>query len=249
MNEGGKRAYAVEAEGLTRTFSAGSASLEILRGVEVSVSAGEIIAIVGPSGSGKSTLLHCLGGLDRPTSGTVRVDGEDLSTLGEIELARLRNEKVGFVFQFHHLLPDFSALENVMLPLLIAGQSKEKARVRSERLLDEVGLAARSTHAPSELSGGEQQRVAVARALANEPSVVLADEPSGNLDVAHSAELHDLLCELRDRRGTTFVVATHEPELASRADRVLALRGGRLVEVDPADPSTWILRSRIEVGS
>jgi lipoprotein-releasing system ATP-binding protein len=245
MNERRKSVFALEAEGLTRTFSSGDSSLEVLRGLDVVVSWGEIVAIVGPSGSGKSTLLHCLGGLDRPTSGTVRVEGEDLSKLGESKLARLRNEKVGFVFQFHHVLPDFSALENVMLPLLIAGQSRVQARERAQSLLAEVGLAARAGHAPAELSGGERQRVAVARALANEPSVVLADEPSGNLDVAHSAELHDLLCALRDRKATTFVIATHEPELAARADRVLALRFGRLVEVDPADPSTWFLRSRI----
>jgi lipoprotein-releasing system ATP-binding protein len=218
------------AEGVERRFPSGGRLLEVLRGVDLELRAGEIGAIVGPSGSGKSTLLHCLGGLDRPDAGRVRVDGRDLSELGDEELSRVRSLRVGFVFQFHHLLPDFDALENVMLPMLIAGETQARARDRARDLLARVGLAERSTHAPAELSGGEQQRVAVARALANDPAVVLADEPSGNLDTANSVALHDLLQRLREEHGATFLVATHDPELASRADRVLEMRDGRLAE-------------------
>ena len=225
-------AAVVRAHGLTRTFRAGEESLEVLRGVELTVLRGEIAAVIGPSGSGKSTLLHCLGGLDRPTSGTVEIVGRDLASLDDAGLAAVRNREVGFVFQFHHLFPDFSALENVALPRLISGASRAEAERAARELLGAVGLSARLDHAPGELSGGEQQRVAVARALVNEPAVVLADEPSGNLDVAGSRSLHDLLAELRDRLDATFLIATHDPELARRADRVVALVDGRLEESD-----------------
>jgi lipoprotein-releasing system ATP-binding protein len=219
----------VSAEGLRREFPSGDRVLQVLRGVDLTLAAGEIGAIVGPSGSGKSTLLHCLGGLDRPTAGRVCVAGRDLSRLGDDELAEVRSRRIGFVFQFHHLLPDFDALENVMLPMLIAGKAAPAARERARELLRTVGLEERATHAPGELSGGEQQRVAVARALANDPAVVLADEPSGNLDAANSIALHELLERLRREHGATFLVATHDSELASRADRILEMRDGRLV--------------------
>jgi lipoprotein-releasing system ATP-binding protein len=218
----------LEARALTRSFPSGGRTLEVLRGVDITLSAGEIVAVLGPSGSGKSTLLHCLGGLDRPTSGSVWIGGRDLALLPDRDVAAVRNASVGFVFQFHHLLPDFSALENVMLPQLIAGKSRESARQRAEELLAQVGLAERMTHAPGELSGGEQQRVAVSRALANRPSVVLADEPSGNLDLASSRALHDLLDHLRREQGATFLIATHDLDLASRADRVLTVVDGVL---------------------
>ncbi|HMB68375.1 MAG TPA: ABC transporter ATP-binding protein [bacterium] len=218
----------VLAEGVVRRFPSGERELEVLRGVDLSLAPGEIAAIVGPSGSGKSTLLHCLGGLDRPTAGRVSIAGQDLSRLDDTALARVRSRDVGFVFQFHHLLPDFDALENVMLPMLIAGRSPSAAQERARELLHTVGLGERIAHAPGELSGGEQQRVAVARSLANDPAIVLADEPSGNLDAANSVALHELLERLRREHGATFLLATHDSELASRADRVLEMRDGRL---------------------
>jgi lipoprotein-releasing system ATP-binding protein len=221
---------------IAKGFRSGPGRLEVLRGASITVGPREIVAVVGPSGSGKSTLLHCLGGLDRPDSGRVEVDGIELSGLRDKETASVRNLKIGFVFQFHHLLPDFTALENVMLPLLVAGRPQSEARERAHELLEEVGLAARETHAPSELSGGEQQRVAVARALANAPAAILADEPSGNLDAHTAADLHRLITRLRDERGASFLIATHDASLARRADRVLALGEGRL---SPIDPHLW----------
>jgi lipoprotein-releasing system ATP-binding protein len=230
----------LRAEGIRRSFASGAGQLDVLRGVDLAIPPGAITAIVGASGSGKSTLLHCLGALDRPNEGRVSIRDTDLSSLDDTQLARLRNREVGFVFQFHHLLPDFSALENVMLPALIAGASRSDAESRAQSLLASVGLSERAEHAPGQLSGGEQQRVAVARALTNEPSVVLADEPSGNLDVAASQALHNLIDDLRKSVGVTFVIATHDPELASRADRVFALHEGRLAEADPHDPVSWV---------
>ena len=203
-------------EDIHREFVTADATLPVLKGISLSLSQGEAVAITGASGVGKSTLLHILGGLDRPTSGRVRLGGEDLTSKSESHLARLRNEKVGFVFQFHHLMQDFSALENVMIPMLVAGLERSEAARRAELLLGKVGLRDRTSHRPSELSGGEQQRVAVARALANEPEVVLADEPSGNLDTATGRQLHDLLFQLNEDNGTTFLVATHNAELAER---------------------------------
>jgi lipoprotein-releasing system ATP-binding protein len=206
--------------------------LEILAGVDLDVAPGEFIAIVGASGAGKSTLLQLLGALDRPTSGQIILDGVELGQADAGTLERLRNRRIGFVFQFHHLLRDFTALENVMLPLRIAEASRERARERAVDLLTRVGLEPRLTHRPPMLSGGEQQRVAVARALANDPRVVLADEPSGNLDFAQADRLHTLLATLARDFETALVVVTHNRQLAARADRVLAVEDGRLVPVD-----------------
>jgi lipoprotein-releasing system ATP-binding protein len=197
--------------------------------VDLSVTRGEFVAIVGSSGSGKSTLLHLLGALDKPSTGTVRLDGRDFGELDETALALVRNRKIGFVFQFHHLLREFTALENVMLPLLIAGEDDTRARSRAEELLAAVGLAGRMSHRPAALSGGEQQRAAVARALAADPVLVLADEPSGNLDTANSERLHQLFARLSREFETALVVVTHNRNLAGRADRVLSLEGGRLM--------------------
>ncbi|HXI32830.1 MAG TPA: ABC transporter ATP-binding protein, partial [Gemmatimonadales bacterium] len=208
---------------------------EVLRGVDLEVSRGEFTAVVGASGAGKSTLLHLLGALDHPTSGDVWLDGSRYADLGPRGLAELRNRKVGFVFQFHHLLREFSALENVMMPLLIGGMALRQARSRAEELLSQVGLAGRMTHRPSELSGGEQQRCAVARALVHDPGVVLADEPSGNLDHANSERLHELFFRLAREYETAVVVVTHNRQLAARADRILLLEDGRLAVVGSVD--------------
>lgn len=217
--------------GLCKTYIQESGSeLNILEGVEIAVAAGEAIAIVGASGAGKSTLLHLLGGLDRPTAGQVFLDGRSVAALSERELASVRNERIGFVFQFHHLLREFTALENVMMPLLIAGRERQFSKERATRLLTEVGLAARLAHKPWQLSGGEQQRVAVARALANEPAVVIADEPSGNLDTHTGEQLHDLFFRLQAEHGVALVIATHNRELAERADRILQMKEGQLQE-------------------
>lgn len=214
---------------LRRIYVGGDGNeLVVLDGVEIEVAPGEAVAIVGASGAGKSTLLHLLGGLDRPTSGEVLIGGRSLAGLGDQELARIRNEKVGFVFQFHHLMREFSALENVMMPLLIGGSPRRAAEERARELLDLVGLGQRLSHTPRQLSGGEQQRVAVARALANRPEVVLADEPSGNLDTHTGEQLHDLFFRIRADQGVALVVATHNRELAVRADRLLQMREGRL---------------------
>lgn len=203
-------------------------AVDVLNGVDLSVAPGEFVAIVGSSGAGKSTLLHLLGALDRPTSGTVTLAGASYDGLSDQAIATIRNRRIGFIFQFHHLLREFSALENVMLPLLIGGAAEEEAAGRARELLDAVGLGARLTHRPAALSGGEQQRVAVARALAQGPSVVLADEPSGNLDAHNGERLHELFAELTRRFGTAVVVVTHNAALARRADRILALNEGRL---------------------
>ena len=210
--------------------------LTILDGVEIAVSTGEVVAVVGASGSGKSTLLQLLGCLDHPSAGSVVLDGTAVASLNARQMAALRNERIGFVFQFHHLLRDFSAIENVMLPMLIAGRSRREAAARARLLLEQVGLAARATHRPSELSGGEQQRVAVARALSNKPLLVLADEPSGNLDTHTAESLHDLFFELRGEHDVAMVVATHNLELAQRADRVLQLKEGHLHPVKAEQP-------------
>ena len=220
----------LEAEGLRKVYRGGDGTpIEVLSGVDLAVSRGEFVAIVGASGTGKSTLLHLLGALDSPTAGTVRLDGQAYGDLSEEALARVRNRKIGFVFQFHHLLREFTALENVMMPLLIAGGEPAAARSRAEELLAAVGLAGRMSHRPAALSGGEQQRAAVARALAADPLVVLADEPSGNLDYGNSERLHELFARLSREFETALVVVTHNRSLAGRADRVLSLEGGRLV--------------------
>jgi lipoprotein-releasing system ATP-binding protein len=235
--------------GLVRRFPSGGGWLEVLCGIDLEVARGEMVVIIGPSGSGKSTLLHCLGGLDRPDGGTVSVRGSDLAGKKDVELSRIRNQDIGFVFQFHHLLPDFTALENVMLPVLIGGSPKEAAAERAQRALDEVGLLPRAHHSPGELSGGEQQRVAVARALVNDPAVVLADEPSGNLDPVTGGALHALLERLREQRGATFVIATHDPGLARGASRVFSLQAGRLVAVASGDAGRGVLAASAERGS
>jgi lipoprotein-releasing system ATP-binding protein len=223
----------IEARDLAKTFRGGDGQpIHVLDGVDLAVRRGEMVAIVGASGAGKSTLLHVLGALDRPTRGYVALDGEVLHGRADDELAAIRNRKIGFVFQFHHLLREFSALENVMMPLRIAGIDLRQARSRAEELLARVGLSGRMTHRPGELSGGEQQRTAVARALAIDPAVLLADEPSGNLDHANSERLHDLFTQLASDLEIAMVVVTHNRSLASRADRALLLEDGRLRDTD-----------------
>ncbi len=214
-----------------KSFSMGRHVLRVLKGVDLEVGEGEIVAIVGASGVGKSTLLHILGALDRPDAGSVRLDSEEVFRMDDDALAKFRNRTVGFVFQFHHLLPEFTALENVMIPGFIAGQSAERCRDRARELLKEVQLLEREEHKPGELSGGEQQRLAVARALLNDPRIVLADEPSGNLDRASGEELHALIWELRKTRGQTFVIVTHNEKLAEEADRVVKLEDGKAHEM------------------
>ena len=213
-------------------------TLHILNGVTLSVARGEMVAVVGASGAGKSTLLHVLGALDRPTRGTVTIAGESVEGRSDEELAVLRNRKVGFVFQFHHLLREFSALENVAMPLRIAGVSDREAESRAAELLARVGLSARLRHRPSELSGGEQQRTAVARALAADPAVLLADEPSGNLDHMNAERLHALFTELARDLELAMVVVTHNRSLAARADRALLLEDGRLIDTDVGEVVT-----------
>lgn len=219
----------LEARGLEKRFPVGDGSeLHVLQGVSLLLAPGEAVAIVGASGAGKSTLLHLLGALDRPTAGEVLLGGNRVSGLTDEELAAARNHHVGFVFQFHHLLREFTALENVMMPALVGGVPFGQARERARNLLHAVGVEGRAGHKPRQLSGGEQQRVAVARALVNDPLVLLADEPSGNLDSASSERLHDLLFRLREEQGLSMVIVTHNPELAGRADRELVMADGRL---------------------
>lgn len=218
----------LSATGVSREFQTTEGTLRVLDNVSLEVETGQFAAVTGASGVGKSTLLHILGGLDRPTEGSVRVGGKSFAGMTETDLARFRNRKVGFVFQFHYLLDDFNALENVMIPLIIAGRSRSEAKERGELLLEQIGLIDRQSHRPKELSGGEQQRVAVARALANEPDIVLADEPSGNLDTATGRRLHDLLFELSDSNNTSFLVATHNRELADKCDVEFRLVEGKL---------------------
>ena len=226
----------IEARAIRKVYAGGDGQpLEVLRSVDLDVRRGEFVAIVGASGAGKSTLLHLLGALDAATSGDVWLDGSRYADLDARATAELRNRKVGFVFQFHHLLREFSALENVMMPLLIGGMAPRQAQSRAEEVLSEVGLAGRMTHRPAELSGGEQQRCAVARALVHDPSVVLADEPSGNLDHANSERLHELFFRLAREYETAVVVVTHNRQLAGRADRILWLEDGRLTTVTSVD--------------
>ncbi|NCW44924.1 MAG: ABC transporter ATP-binding protein [Gemmatimonadaceae bacterium] len=225
--------YVLEGEGLVKEFRGGDGGIiRVLDEVSISVRRGEMVAIVGESGAGKSTLLHVLGALERPSAGRIRLSGQAVEGLAEDMLDALRNRTVGFVFQFHHLLREFSALENVMMPLRIAGEPIPRARERAMALLERVGLAARVHHRPGALSGGEQQRTAVARALAAGPSVLLADEPSGNLDRYNAESLHDLFAELAHDQSLGLVVVTHNQSLAARADRALSLEGGRLVVSD-----------------
>ena len=219
----------LEARSLRKTFRGGEAAdVEVLIDVDLAVHRGEVVAVVGASGAGKSTLLHLLGALDIPSGGEIVLDGRSYPTLTQVELDTLRNGKIGFVFQFHHLLREFSALENAMMPLLIGGVDEPRARSRAEEVLARVGLAGRMSHRPSQLSGGEQQRCAVARALVHDPKILLADEPSGNLDEGNANRLHDLLFELARDFETALVLVTHNKSLAERADRTVTLSGGRL---------------------
>lgn len=206
-------------------------NLHVLKDIDFSADAGEVVSIVGASGAGKSTLLQIMGTLMRPDGGSILIDGTDVFALKEEELSGFRNKKIGFVFQFHHLLPEFTALENVMMPALIAenGKNDSQIKIEAKRLLEELGLAGRVHHKPSELSGGEQQRVAIARALINRPAVLFADEPSGNLDSKTKEELHNLFFELRDKYGQTIIIVTHDKELAQRSDRVVEMRDGRFI--------------------
>ena len=216
----------IEASGIEKSFG----KLKVLKGIDLSVAESEVLSIMGASGAGKSTLLQILGTLSTPDSGSLAIAGIDVLSLDSRLLAVFRNTKVGFVFQFHHLLPEFTAMENIMIPALIAGKSMKTAKAEAASLLEELGLSDRSGHKPSELSGGEQQRVAIARALVNRPAVVFADEPSGNLDSITKKELHSLFFRLRDTHGQTFVIVTHDPDLASMCDRSLYMQDGLFVE-------------------
>ncbi|MEZ7761688.1 ABC transporter ATP-binding protein [Prevotella nigrescens] len=215
----------IEIKGVTKSFG----SLQVLKGIDLCIEKGEIVSIVGASGAGKTTLLQILGTLDKPDSGSVVVDGIETSTLSTNKLSEFRNTHLGFVFQFHQLLPEFTAIENIMIPAYIAGMKPKEARSRAEELLAFMGLSDRATHKPNELSGGEKQRVAVARALMNNPAVILADEPSGSLDSKNKEELHKLFFELRDKFGQTFVIVTHDETLATLTDRTIHLKDGRIV--------------------
>ena len=228
----------INIQGITKSFG----NLQVLKGIDLHIGKGEIVSIVGPSGAGKTTVLQIIGTLDRPDSGSVTVDGINVSGLSTNKLSDFRNRHIGFVFQFHQLLPEFTALENIMIPAFIAGKGRSEAKARAEELLQFLGLADRANHKPNELSGGEKQRVAVARALVNEPAVILADEPSGSLDTKNKAELHQLFFDLRDKFGQTFVIVTHDEQLAAITDRTIHMKDGLLMPestiTSPNDPTT-----------
>ncbi|WP_308591438.1 ABC transporter ATP-binding protein [Prevotella sp.] len=231
----------IDIKNITKSFG----SLQVLKGINLHINKGEVVSIVGPSGAGKTTLLQIIGTLDSPDSGDITIDGIDVRKLNQKKLADFRNKHIGFVFQFHQLLPEFTAIENIMIPAFIAGMSKSEAKKRAMELLDFMGLADRAKHKPNELSGGEKQRVAVARALVNNPSVILADEPSGSLDSQNKAELHQLFFDLRDKMGQTFVIVTHDETLASITDRTIRMEDGRLAqEPQPQDAPSEDLSSQ-----
>ena len=215
----------IKLEGITKSFGA----LQVLKGIDLSIGKAEVVSIVGPSGAGKTTLLQIMGTLDKPDAGRIVLNGTEVNKLKSNQIAAFRNKEIGFVFQFHQLLPEFTAMENVMIPALIGGKSATVAQKDAMEMLDFLGLAERSKHKPSELSGGEKQRVAVARALINHPSVVLADEPSGSLDTKNKEELHKLFFDLRDRLGQTFVIVTHDEGLAAQTDRIIHIKDGRII--------------------
>ena len=218
----------IDAKGIEKSFG----TLKVLKSIDLQVEKSEVVSIMGASGAGKSTLLQILGTLSTPDAGSLIIDGTDITGLGRREISRFRNLKLGFVFQFHHLLPEFTSLENVMIPALIAGKSEKTAKDEALKLLDTMGLAERTSHKPSELSGGEQQRVAIARALVNRPSVLFADEPSGNLDSVTKSEIHNLFFRLRDELGQTIVIVTHDPELAKMCDRSLFMKAGQFIAAE-----------------
>lgn len=221
----------IDIKGIKKSFG----SLEVLKGIDLHIDKGEVVSIVGPSGAGKTTLLQIIGTLDRPDAGTITIDGIDVNKLSSKKLSDFRNQHIGFVFQFHQLLPEFTAIENIMIPAYIAGVSHREARQRAEELLEFMGLSDRASHKPNELSGGEKQRVAVARALMNHPAVILADEPSGSLDSKNKEELHQLFFDLRDKFGQTFVIVTHDEQLASITDRTIHMRDGQLETLEELD--------------
>lgn len=216
----------IDIKDVTKSFG----SLKVLKGITLHIDKGEVVSIVGPSGAGKTTLLQIIGTLDKADSGEIRIDGKEISSMSKKHLSDFRNTHIGFVFQFHQLLPEFTALENIMIPAYIAGMSRSEAKKRAMELLQFMGLTDRASHKPNELSGGEKQRVAVARALVNNPAVILADEPSGSLDSKNKAELHQLFFDLRDKFGQTFVIVTHDEELANITDRTIHLRDGVIIE-------------------
>ena len=216
----------IDIKNVTKSFG----NLKVLKGITLHIDKGEVVSIVGPSGAGKTTLLQIIGTLDKADSGEIRIDGKEISSMSKKHLSDFRNTHIGFVFQFHQLLPEFTALENIMIPAYIAGKSRSEAKKRAMELLQFMGLTDRASHKPNELSGGEKQRVAVARALVNNPAVILADEPSGSLDSKNKAELHQLFFDLRDKFGQTFVIVTHDEELASITDRTIHLRDGVIID-------------------
>ncbi len=231
--------WAIEASEIYKIYGEGPQRVEVLRGASLKIAAGERVAIVGASGVGKTTLLHILGTLDKPSSGKVYHFGTDVFSLSDRDLSRFRNERLGFVFQFHHLLPEFNALENVMLPLLIAGKTLSQAQIQAQEVLEKVGLGKRYFHRIGELSGGERQRVAIARALVMNPPVILADEPTGNLDVKTAQEILDLLLHINETYATTMVIVTHNLELATKMERIFGLREGKVVELPRDKPWPW----------
>ncbi|KTC85333.1 MULTISPECIES: lipoprotein-releasing ABC transporter ATP-binding protein LolD [Legionella] len=217
-----------DCQNLSKTYHDGTESIDVLKGINLTIKRGERIAIIGPSGSGKSTLLHLLGGLDKPTSGQLLIQDVNWHTLSEKQRCKLRNKELGFVYQFHHLLPEFTALENVCMPLLLGNQSVADAQARAEKILEQVGLAHRLEHKPAQLSGGERQRVAIARALVHQPHCVLADEPTGNLDNATAAKVFDLMLDINEHMNTALVIVTHDQQLAGRMHRILTIQEGSL---------------------